>query len=165
MPLTDTAKQNEAMTTTPTTTFDWLRRHAPALFALLMLAGIYIAVLGVIHVQAQPRQASVGMAGPSVSSQPDARVYELQMNRLRDINEALAPAASSSQPDARAYELQMNRLRDINEALAPAASSSQPDARAYELQMNRLRELNTMDDPMRDALLPFPNSTQPMDPF
>lgn len=149
----DTANETATMETmemegVETSRFSWLRRRAATLFALLAVAGIWVAVLGAIRTQAQPPHAAVALFAVH-RAEGDAG----------DVG--MAPAVSAA--DVRAYERNMQRLRDLNEVYAP--SGSVPDARAYERTMQRLLELNTMDDPMAHALLPWRDASQREGPF
>ncbi|MCW5853205.1 MAG: hypothetical protein KIT87_24265 [Anaerolineae bacterium] len=129
--------------------FPWLRRRAATLFALLAVAGIWVAVLGAIRTQAQPSHAAVALFAVHPSE-----------GDTGDVGMA-APALSAT--DGQASERNMQRLRDLNEVYAPSASV--PDARTYERTMQRLLELNTMDDPLAHALLPWRDASQREGPF
>ena len=95
-----------------TSSFPWLRRRAATLFALLAVAGIWVAVLGAIRTQAQPPHAAValfavhpaegdagdvGMAAPALSA-TDGQAYERTMQRLLELNTMDDPMAHALLP-------------------------------------------------------------------
>ncbi|MFN8472860.1 MAG: hypothetical protein U0822_11775 [Anaerolineae bacterium] len=110
----NTGKENGHVTT-GASGFNRLRRRSEVVIVALVVAGLCVLALGTVRAQAQAPQT----AQLSIGSQPDARAYEVSMNRLRDLNEVAAPAVVDVAA-ARTYEHNMARLRDLNETAAPS---------------------------------------------
>ena len=107
------------------------RPHIPALLELLLALTLVVLLLAAIphimdyrdhvaDIQARAQQMAISAGWMALPVTPTARdTWYAEM----------APSAVSVLPDARAFELQMNRLRALNEVMAPSAVSYQPFVR------------------------------------